>query len=78
MGCLPKYERNLLKIGLKNTYFPVFQGFPALQETVEHIQPDGQFWTVLGQNGRNGIFFQKALGTFFPPLQALTNCKVSE
>ena len=36
------------------------------------------FWTVFGQNGRNGIFFKKALGTFFPPLQALTNCKVSE
>ena len=78
MGCLPKYERNLLKIGFKNTYFQVFQGFPALKETVAHIQPNGQFWTVFGQNGRNGIFFKKALGTFFPPLQALTNCKVSE
>ena len=37
-----------------------------------------QFWTVFGQNGRNGIFFKKALGKFFPPLQALTNCKNSE
>ena len=39
---------------------------------------EGQFWTVLGQNGRNGIFFKKALGTFLSRLQALTNCKVSE
>ena len=31
-----------------------------------------QFWTFFGQNGRNGFFFKKALGTFFPPLQALT------
>ena len=37
-----------------------------------------QFWTVLGQNGRNRNFFKKALGTFFSHLQAQTNCKVSE
>ena len=28
--------------------------------------------------GKTGIFFKKALGTFFSHLQALTNCKVSE
>ena len=28
--------------------------------------------------GKTGIFFKKALGTFFSRLQALTNCKVSE
>ena len=39
---------------------------------------NAQFWTVFGQNGRNGNFFKKALGTFFSHLQALTNCKVSE
>ena len=33
------------------------------------------FWPKLGETG---FFFKKALGTFFPPLQALTNCKVSE
>ena len=38
----------------------------------------GQFWTVFGQNGQNGNFFKKALGTFLSRLQALTNCKVSE
>ena len=37
-----------------------------------------QFWTVFDQNGQNGNFFKKALGTFFLRLQALTNCKVSE
>ena len=42
------------------------------------LAKDDQFWTVFGQNGRNRIFFKKGLGTFFPPLQALTNCKVSE
>ena len=76
-GCLPKYVWNLLKIGFKNTYFQVFQGFPALKETVAHIQSNGRFWTVFCQNGRNGIF-SKRLEHLFPPLQALTNCKFSE
>ena len=35
----------------------------------------GQF---LAKMGETGIFFKKALGTFFSHLQALTNCKVSE
>ena len=78
MGCLPKYEWNLLKIGFKNTYFQVFQGFSALKETVAHIQPNGQFWTVFGQNGQNGIFSKKAFGTFFSLLKPLINFKVSE
>ena len=40
---------------------------------------NGQFWTVYGQNGQNGNFFQKsAWKFFFLRLQALTNCKVSE
>ena len=75
MGCLLKYEKNMLKIGFNNTYFQVFQGFPALKET--HIQPNGQFWIVFGQNGQNGIFFKKSFGTFFSLLKALINCKVS-
>ena len=69
----------MIEIGFENTYFQVFQGFPALnKETVAHIQPNGQFWTVFRQNGQNGIFFKKVLGTFLSRLQALTNCKVSE
>ena len=39
---------------------------------------NGQFWIVFGQNGQNGNFFKKGLGTFFSRLPALTNCKVSE
>ena len=39
---------------------------------------NGQFWTVFGQNGQNGNFFQKAFGTFFSLLKALIKCKVSE
>ena len=35
----------------------------------------GQF---LAKMGKTGIFFKKALGTFFSHLQALTNCNVSE
>ena len=35
----------------------------------------GQF---LAKMGKTGIFFKKALGTFFSRLQALTNFKVSE
>ena len=34
-----------------------------------------EFWAKMG---KKGIFFKKALGTFFSHLQALTNCKVSE
>ena len=48
------------------------------KETRAHIQPNGQFWTFFGQNGRNGIFFKKAFRTFFSPFKALINCKVSE
>ena len=66
------------EIGFENTYFQVFQGFPALKETVAHIQPNGQFWKIFGQNGQNGFFFKKAFGTFFSLLKALINCKVSE
>ena len=78
MGCLPKYERNLLKIGLKNTYFQVFQGFPALKETRAHLQPNGHFNQFLGKMAKTVKIIKKALGTFFSRLQALTNCKVSE
>ena len=62
----------------KNTYFQVFQGFPALKETVAHIQPNVQFWTVFCQNGQNGIFFQKSLWNIFLRLKAIINCKVSQ
>ena len=37
-----------------------------------------QFSTLFLPTWAKQDFFQKALGTFFPPLQALTNCKVSE
>ena len=56
---------DLLKIGFKNIYFQVFQGFPALKQTVAHIQTNGQFWTVFGQNGQNGLFFKKAFQKIF-------------
>ena len=59
----------------KNTYFQVFQGFPALNETVAHIQPNGHFDQFLAKTVK---IIKKALGTFFSHLQALTNCKVSE
>ena len=64
-GCLPKYEWNLLKIGFKYTYFHVFKGFPALKETIAHIQPNGQFWPVFGQNGQNGGNYQKRAWNIF-------------
>ena len=67
----------MLEIGFENTYL-VFQGFPALKETRAHIQPNGQFLTIFGQNGQNGNFFKKALRKFLSRLQALTNWKVSE
>ena len=42
------------------------------------LAKNGPFWTVFRKMSETGFFFKKALGTFFPPLQALTNCKVSE
>ena len=36
------------------------------------------FQQFLAKMGKTGIFFKKALGTYFSQLQALTNCKVSE
>ena len=68
----------MLEIGFENTYIQVFQAFPTLKEAVAHIQPNGQFWTIFGQNGRNRIFFKKVFGTFFSLLKVLINCKVSE
>ena len=38
---------------------------------------NGQFWTVFGQNGRNGIFFQKSAWNIFSAFTS-PNCKVSE
>ena len=43
-----------------------------------HFGPKWQILEVFGQNGQNGNFFKKALGTFLSRLQALTNCKFSE
>ena len=77
-GCLAKYELHLLKIGFKNTYVQVFQGFPALKETHAHIQPNGHFDQFLAKMAKTMKIIKKALGTFFSHLQALTNCKVSE
>ena len=34
---------------------------------LEIMGQNGQCWTVFGQNGRNEMFFKKALGKFFPP-----------
>ena len=48
-GCLPKYERNLLKISSKNTYFHVFQGFRSFFG----------FLVILGQKSQFGSFWPK-------------------
>ena len=77
-GCLAKYELNLLKIGFKNTYVQVFQGFPALKETRAHIQPNGHFDQFLAKMAKTVKIIKRALGTFFSRLQAITNCKVLE
>ena len=77
-GCLAKYELNLLKIGFKDTYVQVFQGFPALKETRAHIQPNGHFDQFLAKMAKTVKIIKKALGTFFSHLQALNNCIVSE
>ena len=38
----------------------------------------GHFGQFLAKMGKTGIFFKKALGTFFSRFQVLTNCNVSE
>ena len=45
--------------------FSGFQGFPALKETVAHIERNGQFWTDFGQMGKTGFFSKKRLEHFF-------------
>ena len=45
----------LAKIGLKNTYFQVFPGFPALKETVAHKS----------QIGQNGESYKNSAGNIF-------------
>ena len=57
-----------LKIGFKNTYFQVFQGFPALKGNLPHIQPNGKFSPVFGQNGQNGENYQKSAWNIFVTL----------
>ena len=68
-GYLPKYEWNLFKIGSKNTYFPVFQGFPETIAT--HLAKTAKM-------AKTVKIIKKVLGTFFSRLQALSMCKVSE
>ena len=53
---LNRFQKHLLS-GLK--------GFPARKETVVHIQPNGQFLTVFGQNGQNGENYQKSAWNIF-------------
>ena len=69
MGCLPKYERNLLEIGFENTYFQVFQGFPAqrLLHTSSKMANFGQFLAKMGKTG----FFQKSVWNIFFAVQSL-------
>ena len=64
---LPKYECNLLKTGFKNTYFQVFQGFSALEQTVAHIQQN--VWPFLAKMAKTVKIMKKALGTFFSRLK---------
>ena len=52
----------------KNAKTTIFGNFESKRPILE----------VFGQNGQNGNFFEKALGTYLSRLQAQTNCKVSE
>ena len=77
-GLFAEIQKELAENLFQKHLISGFSGISSLKETVAHIQPNGQFLKVFGQNGQNGIFFKKELGTFFSRLQALTNCKVSE
>ena len=61
-SCLPKYEWNLLKIGFKNTYFQVFQGFPAIPASCQNPASSkmANFGQFLAKMGETGIFFKKS------------------
>ena len=54
----------------ENTNFQVFQGFPALKETVAHIQPNGQ--NFLPKWAKRD-FFQKSVWNIFSLLKDLIN-----
>ena len=57
-----------LKSVSKTTTFSFFPGFPAIKETVAHIQP----------NGQSGENYQKSTWKIFSRLKDLPMCKVSE
>ena len=58
------------------------EGIPRKMRNTSIFGHFGQKWPILDsflpKMGETGFFFKKALGKFFPPLHALTNCKVSE
>ena len=42
------------------------------------LAKNGQFWTVFGQNGRNGIFFQKSAWNIFSAFTSPNQLQFSE
>ena len=58
--------------------FKVFQGFPALIETIAHFCQMANFNQFLAKMAKTVKIIKKVLRKFFSHLQALTNCKVSE
>ena len=64
MGSLPKYEKNLLKIGFNNTYmfFRDFQPLNGLFHTSSQMANFGQF---LAKMDETGFFSKKRLEHFF-------------
>ena len=70
-GFLPKYEWNLLKIGLKNTYFRVFPGFPAIPASSQISQTQAKFGSILAKKGHFSNFPEKPRPKNFFGLQRL-------
>ena len=66
-----KYEWNLLKIGFKNTYFQVFQRFPAITASSQISQIIDQIWVNFGQKGPFFKFPWKTKAVIFFGLQTI-------
>ena len=64
MGCLPKYERNLLELGFENTTFRLFRDSQPLKRLL-HTSSQMAILANFGQNWQNGTFFQKSVLNIF-------------
>ena len=67
-----------LKSVSKTSTFRFFRDSQPLKRLLHTSSQMANFGQFLAKMGKTGIYFKKAIGTFFSLLKALINCKVSE